>query len=146
MLGDGPAFPAETSACRCLRGIARLCIKLSKERLSRRHSRISEPREDSLDGEQLRSLGHFHRLALSPSQSLCVYHSAAVAFRLLSIRSITVLLQVPQKLLIQFGACHTYATKTALLYLHLAAFTWAQSSLLIRGPGTRNKTQNGPPS
>lgn len=91
--------------------------------LASRHSRICEPLEDSLDGEQLRSPGHFHPLALSPSQSLGFYHSAAVAFPLWSIRSLTVSLKLPQKLPIQFGVCYRSATKTSLLYLHLTTVT-----------------------
>lgn len=130
--------------------IARLCIKLSKTRLSSRHSHISEPRKDSLDGEQLRSLGRFHPLALSPSQSLCFYHSAAVAFRLLSVRSLTVSLKSSQKLLIQFGVCYTYATKTALLYLHLTTVTSSNKSTDVHGlacssgsQGRKKKKKNG---
>lgn len=113
--------------------IARLCIKLSKTCLSSRHSRISEPGEDSLDGEQLRSLGHFHPLALSHSQSLCFYHSAAVAFSLLSVRSLTVSLKLSQKLLIQFGVCYTYATKTSFLYHCLTTVTSSKKSTDVHG-------------
>lgn len=116
--------------------IARPCIKLSKTRLSTRHSCISEPQEDSLDGEQ-----HFHPLALSLSQSLCFDHSEAVGFRLLSIRRLTVSLKLSHKLLVQFGVCYTYSTKTALSYLHLTTVTSFNNSTDVHGQACSSESR-----
>lgn len=121
--------------------IARPCVKLSKTRLSTRHSCISEPQEDSLDGEQLRSLRHFHPLALSLSQSLCFDHSEAVGFRLLSVRRLTVSLKLSHKLLVQFGVCYTYSTKTALSYLHLTTVTSFNNSTDVHGQACSSESR-----
>lgn len=123
------------------RGVARPCIKLSKRCLSSRHSRVSEPREGSLDGEQLPSLGLFHPLALSPPPSRCLHHSAAAALTLWSFNSLVKI--VTEKLPIQSGACCT--SKAALLYLHLATVTSSNKSTDMSGlaPELQRRQNNG---
>lgn len=73
---------------------------------------------------------HLLYLLLSLSSFFC---SADVAFRLLSVRSLTVSLKLSQKLLIQFGVCYTYATKTALLYLCLTTVTSSKKGTDVHG-------------